>query len=496
MASKAARKIINIPLRHIDLGDRGRQDYGDIEELAENIKVHGLLQPITISPIGEDDVALQDKGFAFRLVTGGRRYRAHEHLELTHIDCIVREVSSDVDLRELELVENVYRKDLTWQERCKMEYDLMNLKGMTIRELAEDIDSTKSAVARHVVMGEALEQIPALGECKSLDDARKSLRKMKESLMAEVLTKRAEAEVVEVAEGDDEHSDIMDAAPEDKPDVLEKALVASKAVTSVDELTTHRLKLAAGCYQIGDCIESMAQFGEPQSFHFAEIDPPYGIDLKNAKKQEGSADGSDLETYTEVDADEYYDFLCRVADEVYVKLTTDAFAIFWFGPTHQHATYKAIQEAGFQVNDVPGIWAKESGQTQQPSLHLANCYEPFYVARKGGPPLKKQGRSNIFRYKAVPPTSKYHPTQRPIELMDEILQTFVYSQKMRILVPFLGSGVTIRAAFNLGMLATGWDLSTAYRDQFLLQIREDAHAEAKSVDEAGSGSEGSAEEGA
>jgi DNA modification methylase len=217
----------------------------------------------------------------------------------------------------------------------------------------------------------------------------------------------------------------------------------------------------------------MAQFGEPQSFHFAEVDPPYGIDLKAAKKQEGSADGSNLEAYNEVDAEEYYDFLCRVADEVYVKLTTDAFAVFWFGPTHQHSTYLAIQNAGFKVNDVPGIWTKESGQTQQPSLNLANCYEPFYVARKGTPPLKKQGRSNVFQYKAVPGSKKYHPTQRPIALMEELLRTFVFAEKMRILVPFLGSGVTIRAAFNLGMLATGWDLSEEYRDKFLLQVRED-----------------------
>jgi DNA modification methylase len=255
--------------------------------------------------------------------------------------------------------------------------------------------------------------------------------------------------------------------------MLEKALTASKAVMGKDELIAMRLTLAAGCYQIGDCIESMAQYGEPQSFHFAEVDPPYGIDLKAAKKQEGSADGSNLEAYTEVDSEEYYDFLCRVADEVFVKLTTDAFAVFWFGPTHQHATYLAIQNAGFKVNDVPGIWTKESGQTQQPSLNLANCYEPFYVARKGTPPLKKQGRSNVFQYKAVPGSKKYHPTQRPMALMEEILKTFVFAEKMRILVPFLGSGVTIRAAFNLGMLAAGWDLSEEYRDKFLLQVRED-----------------------
>lgn len=477
---KTVGQVVKIPLNQITIGERGRQDYGEIEELASSISEHGMLQPITVSQMNLN--AVDDN---YILVTGGRRYRAHEQLKLPTIDCLVRELGkvTDISIAELELVENVHRKELTWQERCSMEYRLMKMKGLTMKELAEEVDSSASQVSRHVIMGEALEAIPDLANCKNFDDARKTLAKMKESIMADVLTSRAAAEVVQLAEAGDTQTDLKEVTPQERPALLEKALAISKGVESIDDLVAHRLKLALGCYNIGDCIEEMAHYGEPQSFHFAEIDPPYGIDLKKAKRQEGSADGANLETYTEVEAGEYQDFLERVSDEVYVKLTTDAFAIFWFGPTHQHATYMAIEQAGFKVNDVPGIWVKESGQTQQPSLNLANCYEMFYVARKGTPPLKKQGRSNVFQYKAVPGSKKYHPTQRPISLMEELLQTFVFSERMRVLVPFLGSGVTIRAAFNLGMLATGWDLSKEYRDRFLLQIREDVkNADSKSVD--------------
>ncbi len=484
-----------IALTSITFGSRGREEYGDIEELAKSIGEHGLLQPITVTPVTHEG----DERPMYLLVTGGRRFRAHEHLELKTIDCLIREIKADtkINIAELELVENVHRKELTWQERCTMEYRLMKLKGLTIREMAEEVDSTKSQIGRHVVMGEALQAIPKLGECKSFNDAYKSLSKMKEAIMADTLASRAQAEVVALAESGEDFSDISGATSEEKPAMLEKALTASKAILSKDELVSARLKLAVGCYNIGDCIESMAHYGEPQSFHFAEIDPPYGIDLKKAKKQEGSADGSDLGTYTEVDAAEYQEFLENVADEVYIKLCPDAFAIFWFGPTHQHTTKLAIEQAGFKVNDVPGIWVKESGQTQQPSLNLANCYEPFYIARKGSPPLKKQGRSNVFQYKAVPGSKKYHPTQRPLALMEEILQTFVFAEKMRILVPFLGSGVMIRAAFNKGMLATGWDLSEEYRDQFLLQVREDVQSgTAEGVDKAGAGGEDTPKEGA
>ncbi len=386
----AVKKVVSIPLTDIDFGDRGREDYGDIEELAANIKEHGQLQPILVAPGN-------NPGDVYLLIAGGRRLRAHEALELTHIDCLVRKVDSLTDIAELELIENIYRKDLTWQERCTMEYELMGMKGLSIRQMAEELDSTKSQVGRHVVMGEALAQIPSLGECKSLHDAQKSLNKMKESIMAEHLAKSAEKEVSKLAEEGADYTDIQEAAPEDKPDLLEKALIVSQAPMGRDELIAMRLKLAAACYNIGDCIESMAQYGEPQSFHFAEIDPPYGIDLKAAKKQEGDADGSNLDPYNEIDSKDYADFIERVADEVFVKLTTDAFAVFWFGPTHQHATKIGIEAAGFTVNDVPGIWVKESGQTQQPSLNLANCYEPFYVARKGSPPLVTCARRRVRR---------------------------------------------------------------------------------------------------
>jgi len=58
------------------------------------------------------------------------------------------------------------------------------------------------------------------------------------------------------------------------------------------------------------------------------------------------------------------------------------------------------------------------------------------------------GRLNVFGYAGLTPSQKIHPTERPIALIEDILKTLA-PPGTKVLVPFLGSGATIRAAFNL-----------------------------------------------
>ena len=225
---------------------------------------------------------------------------------------------------------------------------------------------------------------------------------------------------------------------------------------------------------IGDCIEAMQKI-EPGIFQFAEVDPPYGIDLKNLKRSE-SVEPTPLADYNEKDEATYAEWLYSLYDEIYVKLAPDSFAVCWFGMRHFTITHAALCHAGFTVNDTPGIWVKASGQTQQPSFNLANCYEPFFIARKGKAVLAREGRSNAFIYPALPGDKKIHPTQRPLPLIKEILTTFCHPSSA-ILVPFLGSGTTIRAAQQSSMAAIGWDLSETYKNAFLVSVHQDLEAE-------------------
>ncbi len=91
--------------------------------------------------------------------------------------------------------------------------------------------------------------------------------------------------------------------------------------------------------------------------------------------------------------------------------------------------------------------------------------------RKGKPLLAKPGRINNFIYSAVPPNDKTHPTERPLDLMTDLLGTFGHPT-MRVLVPFAGSGVTLIAAHLCGMKPFGYEIVKAYRDSYLVKVHK------------------------
>lgn len=106
--------IYEIPVEQVLVGERRRQDLGDIEGLAASIEAHGLLHPITVNKERE-------------LVCGERRLRAFETLGRTSIPAQIREELTGDRLREVELEENLWRKDLSPFERSRTLADLAAL---------------------------------------------------------------------------------------------------------------------------------------------------------------------------------------------------------------------------------------------------------------------------------------------------------------------------------------------------------------------------------
>ena len=78
----------------------------------------------------------------------------------------------------------------------------------------------------------------------------------------------------------------------------------------------------------------------------------------------------------------------------------------------------------------------------------------------------------MFEFKPVAPQHKIHPTERPLELMQEILKTFTYPGA-RICIPFMGSGVTLRAAYKQKSVGFGWDLDEMTKNRFVNQVFRD-----------------------
>jgi DNA modification methylase len=154
-------------------------------------------------------------------------------------------------------------------------------------------------------------------------------------------------------------------------------------------------------------------------------------------------------------------------------MTDHSWLICWFAPQPWfEKIFQELKFAGLETTRMCGIWAKGTpGQNMNPTVRLSNSYEMFFYAWKGQPVLNKAGRSNVFNFSPVPPSQKVHPTERPIELMKEIYDTFAFTGS-RVLIPFLGSGSGILAANSLGMSAVGFELSKSYKDSFLVKAHQ------------------------
>jgi ParB family chromosome partitioning protein len=104
-------KLVDVPLDHIEIGERRRTDFGDIGALAKGMKLVGLLEPIIVDR--------KDRKDRYRLVAGERRLRAARMLKWKTIPANLREHLTEEQYREIELEENENRKQLTDRERAR-----------------------------------------------------------------------------------------------------------------------------------------------------------------------------------------------------------------------------------------------------------------------------------------------------------------------------------------------------------------------------------------
>lgn len=140
-----------IPLEEIDRDpNQPRVSFDDerLGELAESIKLYGVLQPITVRPLANGDKK-------YVVVFGERRFRASEKIGLKTIPAIVDGSSDQEDgarTLAIQLVENIQRDELTSLERAHAISTLKEAYELSIREVAEKIGISKSVVQRSIAI--------------------------------------------------------------------------------------------------------------------------------------------------------------------------------------------------------------------------------------------------------------------------------------------------------------------------------------------------------
>ena len=113
-------------------------DQQALEELAESIRLHGVITPITVRR-GEKD------GY-YQIIAGERRWRAARLAGLKEIPAMVLE-AGESEVMELALIENLQRQDLNPVEEAEGYELLMQQFGMTQEEVAHRVVKSRSAVA-------------------------------------------------------------------------------------------------------------------------------------------------------------------------------------------------------------------------------------------------------------------------------------------------------------------------------------------------------------
>jgi ParB family transcriptional regulator, chromosome partitioning protein len=152
-----------IPLEDIDPNpNQPRQALGDLSELVASIREKGVLEPILARP----------RGSRFEIIAGERRYRAACEVGLAEIPCIVRD-TSDAEMMELALIENLQRKDLSAFEEADGFRVLAETYGYTHERMAEKIGRSRTSITETLSLTAMPDEVREL--CRLADIHSKSL---------------------------------------------------------------------------------------------------------------------------------------------------------------------------------------------------------------------------------------------------------------------------------------------------------------------------------
>ena len=116
---------------------RTRFSHESLEELADSIRAHGILQPLSVRRLSTSQ---------YELISGERRLRAAEMAGLSHVPCILVK-AGDLESSLLALVENLQRRDLDFVEEATALQKLIFTYHLSQEEAARRVGKSQSAVA-------------------------------------------------------------------------------------------------------------------------------------------------------------------------------------------------------------------------------------------------------------------------------------------------------------------------------------------------------------
>ena len=401
---------------HGDL-PRQRKDLGKIEKMMDSITTFGQFQPIIINRNNE-------------LIAGGRRLAACLMLGIKVRACY-KDTIDPVLMREIELEENLQRKDLIPAEESLAVDELVKLKqarfgtptrgktgGFTLEDAAEVVGKTKGYVIESLQIADMVRSFPDLSKAKTkseIKSAYKGLQRVQDNI---------------------------------------------SALTDYEKKAT---KIEVFSVVNANALEHMKK-KEKNSIDLLFTDPPYGIDIDEVGMTTGGETGGDLTTTgtTYQDDLEYTTkLLTAIAKESYRFTKNNAHAYIFCGRDRFifQLAYDLMTAAGWLVLKWPIIWAKgKSGQNNQPSMWPSSTYEAILFARKPTSKLIIEGKGDWIQCDKVLPSQRLHQAEKPVSLCKELISR-VAMPGFTLYDPFVGSGAILEAGLAMKLLCSGCELA-------------------------------------
>ena len=141
-SSKANESVTYLPVDQIEPNkDQPRTHFDEdkLQELADSIQEHGIIQPVVV----------QKKGDFYELIVGERRWRASKKIKLEKIPAVIRETTNKESL-QLAIIENIHRHDLNPIEEARAYERLTSEYGLTQESVAKKVGKDRASVTNYL----------------------------------------------------------------------------------------------------------------------------------------------------------------------------------------------------------------------------------------------------------------------------------------------------------------------------------------------------------
>lgn len=401
-----------IPITQIKVANRTREELGEIGDLMNSIKSLGLLSPLIID---KDN----------NLLAGGRRLAALKGLKWEEVPCLYFDQLTEIEKLEIELHENIKRKDLSWQEEVLLRQKINDMKkkedpSLTMPKISQLTNTTERTLRDSLVLARALKRYPEIAKEKDRANALRKVRRMEEKAVRELMVEAGGSPTVDKITG------------------LKNFQI--EGVTLVN----------------GDCVEGIKGIPD-ESIDLLITDFPFGVDLdKNYDFQKSWA-----EVYKDGATDLLEHLLPRLVPEFHRVLKPGAHFYIFFPSLYYEEFFDELDEV-MNLQKIPLIWNKKHGGTSFApySIYTPN-YEPIWYGSKGkGRKLAKPGYC-VLDFPNIAGGKKTHPAEKPWQLIDYLItQSSIKGET--VLDVFSGSGVTMERCLEFGRKGIAFELSETW----------------------------------